>query len=276
VDLRPVDEPLHAHLEAGDLRAAGTWLVERFADQVLGLCRAMVRDPNMAEDLTQEVFGRAFAALAGFRGESSARTWLLAIARNRCIDHLRSTQRDPWRDDDGSEPDEHPDDAPLAPDLLARQREVQSALEGLAEGERALVVLRYRHGLDYRELALVFGLREGTVRMRLSRALGRMRGRLVAARRSLGAPPPARRPAQPEPVAQRPPVPPAPAPAPPRAAPPPPPRAAAPMSRSLGAGPPPAPGGAPAPDPLGLVLARLDPGLPGGLQRRLLAAAGAL
>ena len=275
MDPRRVDEPLHAFLEAGDLRAAGTWLVERFADQVLGLCRAMVRDPSVAEDLTQEVFGRAFAALAGFRGESSARTWLLAIARNRCIDHLRSARRDPWGDDDGSEPDEHPDDAPLAPDLLARQREVQAALEGLAEGERALVVLRYRHGLDYRELALVFGLREGTVRMRLSRALGRMRGRLVASRRSLGAPPPARRPAPQRPAA--PPLgAPAPAPAPPRAAPEPPSQAAAPVSRSLGAGPPPAPGGAPAPDPLGLVLARLDPGLPGGLQRRLLAAAGAL
>ena len=48
----------------------------------------MVRDSRLAEDLSQDVFARAFAALDGFRGEASPRTWLLKIARNRCLDHL--------------------------------------------------------------------------------------------------------------------------------------------------------------------------------------------
>ncbi|HTM22746.1 MAG TPA: sigma-70 family RNA polymerase sigma factor, partial [Kofleriaceae bacterium] len=57
--------------------------------------------------------------------------------------------------------------------------QVEAALAALAEGDRALIVLRFRHGLDYAELAAAFGLREGTVRMRLSRALRRMRDALI-------------------------------------------------------------------------------------------------
>lgn len=168
---------LAQYLSSGDLRGAGTWLVERHAHEVVGLCRAMVHDAHAAEDLAQEIFGRAFTSLGSFRGESSPRTWLLAIARNRCIDHLRSLKRDPWRGaptGDG-DPDMQPDQRPLPSDLISRRDQVASALRQLSEGERALVILRYRHGLEYRELADVFGLKEGAVRMRMSRALSRMR-----------------------------------------------------------------------------------------------------
>jgi RNA polymerase sigma-70 factor (ECF subfamily) len=176
-----MDAPFRAHLASGDMRRAGEWLVQRHASEVLGLCAAMVRDRHAAEDLTQDVFGRAFASLAEFRGEASARTWLLAIARNRCLDHLRRARRDPWAGTapDDIEPDVHADDAPLPPERLLYRDDVEAALEALAEGDRALVVLRFRHGLEYPELAVAFGLREGTVRMRISRALARMREALL-------------------------------------------------------------------------------------------------
>lgn len=180
-----LDTEFFAYLDAGDLRQAGTWLVQRHARDVLGLCGAMVRDPATAEDLTQDVFGKAFTALGQYRREASSRTWLLAIARNRCIDHLRALRRDPWRgappDDASADPDRVPDAAPLPAELLTSRGLVEAALDELAEGERALVVLRYRHGLDYRELAHVFGIRPGTLRMRLSRALNRMRAALERA-----------------------------------------------------------------------------------------------
>lgn len=180
-----LDTEFYAYLDAGDLRQAGTWLVQRHARDVLGLCGAMVRDPATAEDLTQDVFGKAFTALGQYRREASSRTWLLAIARNRCIDHLRALRRDPWRgappDDASADPDRVPDAAPLPAELLTSRAQVEAALDELVEGERALVVLRYRHGLDYRELAHVFGIRPGTLRMRLSRALSRMRAALERA-----------------------------------------------------------------------------------------------
>jgi RNA polymerase sigma-70 factor (ECF subfamily) len=180
---RALDAELCSHLDRGDQRGAGTWLVQRHAHQVLALCRAMVRDLETAEDLTQEVFERAFAGLPGFRREASSRTWLLTIARNLCIDHLRAQNREPSTGGrlEGSEPDEQADESPLPSELVARRRGLKTALDELAEVDRALVVLRYRHGLEHAELAAVFGLREGAVRMRLSRALARMRAALERA-----------------------------------------------------------------------------------------------
>src|SRR5688572_20262226 len=152
----------------------------------------MVRERDLAEDLAQDVFSSAFTNLRGFRAEASPRTWLLTIARNRCIDHLRRARRELWADgsDEAHEPDAHADDAPLAPELLLRRDDVEAALAELGEGERALVVLRFRHGLEYPELASVFGLREGTVRMRLSRALARMRLELERREEPITARPP--------------------------------------------------------------------------------------
>jgi RNA polymerase sigma-70 factor (ECF subfamily) len=166
---------------AGNRRGAAAWLVEEYASDVLGLCVAMVRDRSLAEDLAQDAFSRAFASLDSYRADASASTWLLAVAKNRCLDHLRKAKRDPWA---GAPLDDEtcdiPDDAPLPLDQLLRRGDVGYALSVLSEGERTLIVLRYRNELDYAELAEVFGLREGTVRMRISRALDRMREALDA------------------------------------------------------------------------------------------------
>lgn len=164
------------HLDAGDHRAAGEWLVAHCSRAVLGLCRGMVGDRSTAEDLAQDAFGRAFGALASFRGEASPRTWLLAIARNGCLDHLRRAARSPWvLPDEPDDGDSTASEEQLPVDQLSDRRDLERALASLTEGQRALVVLRFRHGLEYAELARVFGLKPGTVRMRVSRAIARMR-----------------------------------------------------------------------------------------------------
>jgi RNA polymerase sigma-70 factor (ECF subfamily) len=157
---------------------AAEWLVQRYADEVMGMCMAVVRDRPTAEDLVQDVFSRAFVGLSGFRAEASARTWLLTITRNRCFDHLRHRRRQPWgiADPDAAvDPDAVPEEVPLPAELLTRRADVETALDQLAEGDRALIVLRFRSGLDYAELALAFGIKAGTARMRVSRALQKMR-----------------------------------------------------------------------------------------------------
>lgn len=182
------DDALHRLVQAGQHRQAGEWLVRAHAHEVVSLCRVMSRSRDDADDLAQDVFTRAVQALASFRGHASSRTWLLSIARNRCIDHLRARKRDPWRGV-SDEPDAIADDTAMPHDLISRRACVDQALAELAEGERALVVLRYRHGMEFAELAEVFGLREGAVRMRVSRALSRMRSRLDADLATALAPP---------------------------------------------------------------------------------------
>jgi RNA polymerase sigma-70 factor (ECF subfamily) len=189
-------------IEAGELRRAASSLVVAYGSDVLATCIAMVRDRAAAEDVTQEVFGEALRALATFRGDSSPRTWLLSIARNRCIDWLRARKREPWGgplDEHAGDPDAHSDEGAFGTEWFADRSVVMHALEALPEGDRALVVLRFKNGLEYGELASAFGLREGTVRMRVSRALARMRAVLesdevrapvVAAARPMAAPMP--------------------------------------------------------------------------------------
>lgn len=238
------DAVFRAALDHDDRRSAAAWLVETYAKDVLSLCRAMVTDPTLAEDLTQDAFHKALGGLATFRGEASARTWLLTIARHRCVDHLRRNARRPDRPDEPFDEasGEASDDSPLAPDLISNRASVAQALEILDESSRALVVLRYHHGLEYAELADAYGLKPGAVRMRVSRAVAAMRAALTTrADAALGGsvrgpvagatPSPARRRA-------RRPVPPG---APAAAAP------SAPQSRGSGAGAPPPPPQASAP-----------------------------
>ena len=171
--VRELDTELSALLDVGDRRGAAALLVSSHGDAVYGLCRAMVRDGSLAEDLSQDVFGRAFASLEGFRGEASSKTWLLRIARNRCIDHLRAQQRTPLEFSD--EPGDPASEEPSITDLLVKREALEDALASLGSNERALVVLRFGHELAYRDLASTFGLGEGAVRMRISRAVAKMR-----------------------------------------------------------------------------------------------------
>jgi RNA polymerase sigma factor (sigma-70 family) len=172
------ESEFQALVARGEHRRAAEWLVLRYADEVMGLCLAMVRNRSTAEDLVQDVFGRAFLGLKSFRGDASARTWLLTIARNRCFDYLRARKREPWGAPGSGtalEPDSVPEDVPLPSELLARRADVEAARDELPEADRALIVLRFRNGLDYAELAIAFGLKPGAVRMRVSRSLNKMR-----------------------------------------------------------------------------------------------------
>lgn len=174
MDATNIEPELNRLIQAGDRRRAAAVIVERLASDVYALCRAMVRDATLAEDLSQDAFGRAIASLDTFRGESSARTWVLAIARNRCLDHLRATRRAPV-DGGGHDVDAHASEAPPALDVLVGHEDARRALNVLGENERAIVVLHFGHGVGYAELADAFGMKEGALRMRISRAVARMR-----------------------------------------------------------------------------------------------------
>ena len=130
---------------------------------------AALVDPGSADDLTQETYLRAFRGLADFAGRSSVRTWLLAIARHVCADHIRTLQRRRRLDARLSEP-------PLVPDP-AGQVGALDLLRGLPDERREAFVLTQLVGLSYEEAADSCGVPVGTIRSRVARA----RMQLVAA-----------------------------------------------------------------------------------------------
>lgn len=190
--------PFGQLLKSARPRDAAALLVRDHAGEVQGLCRAMVRDPAIAEDLAQDTFSRAFVAMHEFRDESSPRTWLLTIARNRCTDWLRREGRRPYDLSDSVDEEAGEELPPVQ--RLADREDVSRALRTLDETARALVVLRFRHGLGYPELAEAFGVGQGAIRMRVSRALAQMRQELEPIRMRtvaprMSPPPPASAPA---------------------------------------------------------------------------------
>ena len=146
-------------------RVAVTAFVRRTQPEVWRLCARLGRRAD-ADDLTQEVYLRALPALARFRGDSSARTWLLQIARHVCADHVRrSTRRRllldrlaPQAGGSGVEPDR------------TGEIDLDDAIARLDPDRRAAFVLTQLTGLSYAETAEVCGVPVGTIRSRVARA----------------------------------------------------------------------------------------------------------
>ncbi|MCP3820895.1 sigma-70 family RNA polymerase sigma factor [Streptomyces sp. A3M-1-3] len=127
-------------------------------------------DPQSADDLTQDTFLRALGSLHRFEGRSSARTWLLSIARRAVVDSLRYTAARPrlsGTDDWQSAAEQaQPRDAPGFEDGVA----LSELLATLPDERREAFVLTQLLGLPYAEAALVSGCPVGTVRSRVARA----------------------------------------------------------------------------------------------------------
>jgi RNA polymerase sigma-70 factor (ECF subfamily) len=155
--------------------------------QIFRFLLASTRDIDLAETLTQECFLKAHRNWSGFRGESSAMTWLMRIAINLQKDHWRNRRMQFWRQtrtnavdlDDASEwlPS---GESSQEQQLLARERiaQVWQAVEGLSERQRTVFLLRYVEELELSEIAASTGLSEGTVKAHLSRAVTRVRAEL--------------------------------------------------------------------------------------------------
>jgi RNA polymerase sigma-70 factor (ECF subfamily) len=129
--------------------------------------------PALADDLTQETYLRALPSLPSFAGRSSARTWLLSIARRVVVDHIRAAKVRPRTDgaDDlnqVADRKQFADQAGMAG--FAEVVEVNVLLEGLLPERREALLLTQVIGMSYAEAAEVLGVQVGTIRSRVARA----------------------------------------------------------------------------------------------------------
>src|SRR6202044_3666215 len=147
---------------------------------VYSLCYRFTGREHSAEELTQEVFLRVFRALPSFRStEGSFPTWLARLTRNLLIDHYRRTRNE--RITDSIEEQllgvegrtEEKFKSPTRPDSAVAGREaselLQAALGKLSPELRETIILRDLQELEYREIADVLAIPEGTVKSRLNR-----------------------------------------------------------------------------------------------------------
>lgn len=152
-------------------------LVRTNTRKVYALCYRFTGSSSEAQDLTQEVFLRVFKTVKSFRSdEGSFTTWLSRVTRNLLIDHYRRTRQDrvtdsieeqlPMMEEEGAA-------APARPDHALAGREaseiLQATLQKLSPDLREAVILRDLQEMEYREIAQVLGIPEGTVKSRINR-----------------------------------------------------------------------------------------------------------
>lgn len=162
-------------IDRGEARAAVGVLMERYGVSVYRFCRQMLRDEALADDVHQQVFVQAFRDLPRFERRSALRTWLFGIARHRCLDALkvqgRRDRRFPLDDAPGA------DDPAPGPSVLDRLSLAEQAgalehcLDELAPAAKSAVLLRYREGMPFDEMAGLAGEKAGTLQARVARAL---------------------------------------------------------------------------------------------------------
>jgi len=183
----PQDEAALVAEAIGGSELAFQTLVERYQRPVFSLVVRMVRDRGIAEDVTQEVFVKAWLALARYDPRRRFASWLFKIASNAAIDQLRrkklpTTPIETSDPDHSSVLDRIEDERSESADTLVKRRELSAALEAavaaLRPEYRLVVLLRFREELPYRDIAEATGMPLGTVKTNLRRARREIEDRL--------------------------------------------------------------------------------------------------
>lgn len=150
--------------------------------RVYSLCLRMVRNPDLAEDLTQETFLAVFRGLRRFQGNSAFSTWIYRVARNTVLMCFRKKRLNETSLDDLANPDKENGRAPLELGTPDRRIEavpdrilLQAAVSKLSKGFRAALVLHDIHGYEHREIASILGWASGTSKSQLHKARLRVR-----------------------------------------------------------------------------------------------------
>jgi RNA polymerase sigma-70 factor (ECF subfamily) len=163
-------------------------LVRQHQRRVYRVLLGMVRDPDLADNLTQDCFVRAYEKRASFRGEASVGTWLVSIAINLARDHGRSRRAGFWRRLFSAPAEEQEAaletvaDLGASPErsLIARQElgRVWQLVEELPQRQREVFLLRFAEEMPLEEISLALGMQSGTVKAHLFRAVGTVRKRM--------------------------------------------------------------------------------------------------
>jgi len=169
------DDRLMELVADGD-RKAFRVLVERHQPTVLDFAYRFLGDAQEARDMAQETMLRVYKAAGGYRASGAFRAWVVRIARNLCLDHVRKAR--PVLMDTLPEPVDH--ETPLTTAMRREDAEALAvAVRDLPESQRTALILRHNEGMRYAQIAEAMDLSEGAVESLLVRARKGLRRSLV-------------------------------------------------------------------------------------------------
>ncbi len=150
---------------SGDRRAFER-LYRAHVDRVYAICTRMLADPQLAEEVTQDVFVRVWQKLPGFRGESAFSTWLHRVAVNVVLSRRKRASIHGARTAD----DDALDEAPSRAVFVGERLDLDAAIAGLPAGARRVFVLHDVEGFTHEEIGEQLGITPGGSKAQLHRA----------------------------------------------------------------------------------------------------------
>ncbi|MCK9393905.1 MAG: RNA polymerase sigma factor [Candidatus Paceibacterota bacterium] len=176
------DEKLVEYFLEGEKRALEV-LVFRYYKVIYNFCYRYVGDINVAEDITQESFVKAWKNLNKFDRSKKFKTWMFQIAKNTCIDYLRKRKSIPFsrfenEDGDNNFVDNFEDILPL-PDEIFKKKDLaeflEKAISKLPDANKMVVLLYYKNDFNFREIAEILNEPIDTIKSRYRRGLVSLR-----------------------------------------------------------------------------------------------------
>lgn len=162
------DLALIAQISAGDM-AAMRALYMAHSEAVLRFVRTRIRDDFEANDIVHDTMLSVWRGASGFAGRSAVRSWILSLAKNKTIDHIRKQSRVTLAEPDDTVPDSDPN----AEAVLAKSQDgkrVRECVEKLPDRQRSVVHLAFFEDLTYAEIARIEDVPEGTIKTRIFHA----------------------------------------------------------------------------------------------------------
>lgn len=152
-------------------------LYQRYSTKIYSKCIAMLKNEELAADAMQEIFMKIFLNLSKFGEKSKFSTWVYSITYNYCIDFIRRSKKmkNIFSDEIENVPEDIEDEV-SDKELLEMEIELlQKVLKELPPGDEAVLLMKYRDGMQIKEVAEIMDKSESAIKMKLKRAKAKAR-----------------------------------------------------------------------------------------------------
>jgi RNA polymerase sigma-70 factor, ECF subfamily len=163
------DAAIIARVLAGDVQEFSQ-LVQRYQAALYRHAASMVLDHEVAADMVQDAFVRAYVGLASCRDRTRFRAWLFQTLRNRCLDHLKDVRRKNVPLDEALSVEDAAEGPGAWLERLRLGNDIRRALDGLPEAQRSAFLMHHVEGLSYEDMSDLLGASVSALKMRVLRA----------------------------------------------------------------------------------------------------------
>ena len=168
------DNELMLQVKTGDIEQLGV-LFERYKKPLFGFFYRSTHNPSLCEDLVQNVFLRLLKYRSTFTGSGKFTTWMFGVAHNVFLDHCSKSRR--YKSIEDLHENSFISDENLTDNVIEEEqiKLLNTALNKLNDEQRELIILSKYQGLKYKEIAEILNCTEGTVKVRVFRALNELK-----------------------------------------------------------------------------------------------------